>query len=319
MASSPSSASINLLLMICMLAALAGYSNGEGKIAIYWGQNGPPPIQEATLAETCETGTFSYVMIAFLNVFGKGQSPQFNLANHCPSYTSCPALASQIARCKELGVKVLLSLGGGIGSYDISSPDDAKSVADYLWNNYLGGESLTGPFGPAVLDGIDFDMEGGTPTYYGDLATNLKAYSTDDNPVLLTAAPQCPYPDYWLGAAISTGLFDIVWPQFYNNPPCQYPNVAGNQEYWNTWTTQVSTPTFFLGLPAAPNAAPSGGYVSPDELISEVLPIVKQSPKYGGIMLWSKYWDQQNGDYSQQIQGDLLEFSSLLSKVVENI
>ena len=47
----------------------------------------------------------------------------------------------------------------------------------------------------------------------------------------------------------------------------------------------------FLGLPAAPDAAKSGGYIPPSNLTSEVLPIVKSSTKYGGVMLWSKYYD----------------------------
>lgn len=38
----------------------------------------------------------------------------------------------------------------------------------------------------------------------------------------LRAAPQSPFPDYYSGMALHTGLFDYVWVQFYNNPPCQY-------------------------------------------------------------------------------------------------
>ncbi|KAF3774449.1 Hevamine-A [Nymphaea thermarum] len=311
------SVSMKLLLMIGILAVSVGYSNGDGKIAIYWGQNVQNEIQEVSLAETCETGTFSYVVIAFLNVFGDGKNPQFDLSTHCPSYTSCPELAPQITRCKELGVKLLLSLGGGGSGFNITSAEDAKSVADYLWLNFLAGESYTGPFGPAVLDGIDFDMLGaGTTTDYPDFARYLKDYATDDHPVLLTAAPQCFYPDYWLGSAISTGLFDIVWPQFYDNSPCHYPNMAGLKEYWNIWTTRVTTPTFFLGLPAAPEAAPSGGYIPPENLIFDVLPIVRGLPKYGGILLWNKYYDQLNGNYSDHLKCFVREFNSLLSYVI---
>jgi len=29
----------------------------------------------------------------------------------------------------------------------------------------------------------------------------------------ITAAPQCPFPDAWLGNALTTGLFDFVWVQ----------------------------------------------------------------------------------------------------------
>lgn len=48
-----------------------------------------------------------------------------------------------------------------MGSYSLSSPDDATEVANYLWNNFLGGQSSNRPLGSAVLDGIDFDIESG--------------------------------------------------------------------------------------------------------------------------------------------------------------
>jgi hypothetical protein len=49
---------------------------------------------------------------------------------------------------------VLLSIDGGDGSYGLSSEGDARQVAAYLWNNYLGGTSSSHPLGDAVLDGI---------------------------------------------------------------------------------------------------------------------------------------------------------------------
>ncbi|KAK4848915.1 hypothetical protein QYF36_018611 [Acer negundo] len=59
----------------------------------------------------------------------------------------------------------MLSIGGGAGSYSLSSADDARSVADYLWNNFLRGQSNSRPLGDAGLDGIDFDIEKGEPHY----------------------------------------------------------------------------------------------------------------------------------------------------------
>ncbi|KAI4348050.1 hypothetical protein L6164_008811 [Bauhinia variegata] len=56
-----------------------------------------------------------------------------------------------------------------------------------------------------------------------------------------------------------------------------------------------------MGLPANPSAAGSG-YIPPADLISTVLPYVKQASNYGGVMLWSRYWDiQTNPSYSDQI------------------
>lgn len=189
-----------------------------------------------------------------------------------------------------------------MGSYSLASQADAKNVADYLWNNYLGGKSSSRrPLGDAVLDGIDFDIELGSTRYWDDLARYLSAYSNQGKKVYLTAAPQCPFPDRFLGAALNTGLFDYVWVQFYNNQPCQYTsgNINNLVRSWNRWTSTVNAGKIFLGLPAAPAAAGSG-YIPPNVLTSQILPVIKSSAKYGGVMLWSKFYDDRNG-YSASI------------------
>ncbi|OAY48394.1 acidic endochitinase [Manihot esculenta] len=282
------------LLLSLLVLTLCKPSTGAG-IAIYWGQNG----NEGTLAETCASGNYQYVNIAFLSTFGNGQTPVLNLAGHCnPSSNGCTGLSSDIAACQGQGIKVLLSLGGGAGSYSLSSADDANQVANYLWNNFLGGTSDSRPLGNAVLDGIDFDIEGGSDQFWDDLAKALNGFS-QQRKVYLSAAPQCPFPDAHLSNAINTGHFDYVWVQFYNNPQCQYSGSADNLlSAWNQWST-VQASQVFLGLPAAEEAAPSGGFIPADVLTSQVLPSIKSSSKYGGVMLWSKFYD--NG-YSSSIK-----------------
>ncbi|KAF3439937.1 hypothetical protein FNV43_RR18215 [Rhamnella rubrinervis] len=55
---------------------------------------------------------------------------------------------------------------------------------------------------------------------------------------------------------------------------------------------QTNTGMILQGLPAAP--APAGsGFIPVDDLTSKVLPAIKGSNKYGGVMLWSKYYDDQ--------------------------
>ncbi|EEF29073.1 hevamine-A [Ricinus communis] len=284
-----------LTLALLMLAA----GSDAGGIAIYWGQNG----NEGTLAETCATGNYDFVNIAFLSSFGNGQTPMINLAGHCDPYSNgCIGLSSDIESCQSKGIKVILSIGGGAGGYSLASADDARQVATYLWNNFLDGTSSSRPLGPAVLDGIDFDIEGGTGLYWDDLARYLSAYSSKGKKVYLTAAPQCPFPDAWVGKALNTGLFDYVWVQFYNNPPCQYSSgeVTNLEDAWKQWISDIPATEIFLGLPASPEAAGSGFIPVPD-LTSSVLPAIKGSTKYGGVMLWSKYYDDQSG-YSSSIR-----------------
>ncbi|KAK5834181.1 acidic endochitinase-like [Gossypium arboreum] len=270
-----------------------------GDIAIYWGQNS----DEGTLAETCATGNYDFVNLAFLPTFGNGQTPMINLAGHCDPYSNgCTNLSSDIKSCQAQGIKVILSLGGGAGSYFLASSDDARRVAAYLWNNFLGGQSASRPFGDAILDGIDFDIEGGTNQHWDDLAKYLSGYSQRSRKVYLTVAPQCPFPDAWVGGALKTGLFDYVWVQFYNNPQCQYTDgdITNLENAWKQWTTNVPATKIFLGLPASPEAAGSG-FIPESDLISQVLPAIRGSAKYGGVMLWSKYYDDQTG-YSSAIK-----------------
>ncbi|KAL0338979.1 UNVERIFIED_CONTAM: Acidic endochitinase [Sesamum angustifolium] len=152
--------SVPIFLSTFLLFAFAQ----AGKISIYWGQNG----NEGTLAETCATGNYEFVNLAFLATFGNGQTPMINLAGHCdPTVNGCTSLSSHIMSCQAKGIKVMLSIGGAAGSYYLASTQDARQVATYLWDNFLGGKSSSRPLGDAVLDGIDFDIEGGNRSALG--------------------------------------------------------------------------------------------------------------------------------------------------------
>ncbi|XP_027343439.1 acidic endochitinase-like [Abrus precatorius] len=289
-----------LLPFLLLLLFLLLHPSVAEDIAIYWGQN----VKEGNLSETCATEKYSFVNIAFLSTFGNGQTPQLNLAGHCdPSTNECAAIGRDIRYCQNQGIKVLLSIGGS--SYSLlASSEDAKNVSDYLWDNFLGGSSSSRPLGDAVLDGIDFDTEQGNASFVEDLARYLYLLSqTKKQPVYLSAAPQCPFPDSMLGSALGTGLFDYVWVQFFNNPICDYTEKNFNNflSAWKQWTTSLKKGKLFLGLPADEAAAPGGGYVPANALVSQVLPAIKSSPNYGGVMLWSRYYDKMS-EYSTHIQ-----------------
>lgn len=279
-----------VLLSSVGTAAAAGKT---GRITVYWGQT----ASEGSLRKACESNLYSTVILSFLTNFGGG-SYKLNLAGH-----SWSAVGPDVKYCQSKNVLVLLSIGGGIGKYSLASKADAQAVANHLWDLYLGGRSKSRPFGNAVLDGVDFDIELGSSKHYDDLARYLKEYSRKGRKkVWITAAPQCPFPDRMLGQALRTGLFDRVHVQFYNNPVCSYRagNVAAFTRAWNKWTSSLPQSSVYLGLPASPRAAGSG-YVKPAMLTSKVLPIVQQSRNYGGIMLWSRYWDLQTG-YSRAVK-----------------
>ncbi|KAL6219587.1 hypothetical protein ACLB2K_007346 [Fragaria x ananassa] len=163
-------------------------------LGFYWGQN----EGEGSLTAACDSGRYSIVNIAFLSQYGNGQTPQINLAGHCdPRSRGCVNLSTDIKHCQSKGIKVLLSIGGADGNYGLSSDADAGKVADYIWNNFLGGQSSSRPLGDTVLDGVDFDIEKGGP-HYDTLARKLSQYSQRGKKVYLGAAPQCPFPDQFI-------------------------------------------------------------------------------------------------------------------------
>ncbi|KAK3165147.1 hypothetical protein QOZ80_1AG0029510 [Eleusine coracana subsp. coracana] len=297
------------LLCAYLLLTHAAAASGAAalNISVYWGQNG----NEDSLAETCGTGFYAFVILAFLTSFGGGRTPVLNMAGHCDLESGdCVKIGSDITTCQSAGVKVLLSIGGGAGGYNLSSPSDAEGVATYLWDHFLGGTSRSRPFGSAVLDGIDFDIQTGSDSIYFDrLAKNLASLyqgAKDGRTYLLTAAPQCPFPDASIDTALRTGLFDHVWVQFYNNPPCQYASsgdVTNLRSSWEQWTRAFPSASIFLGLPASAVATVADGYIPPGDLTSRVLPVVKGAANYGGIMLWNSYYDSRNG-YSAKLLAD---------------
>lgn len=65
----------------------------------------------------------------------------------------CSFLASDIEYCQSQGKIVTISLGGAGGTVGFSSDSEAQTLADTVWDIFLGGSSPNRPFGSAVLDG----------------------------------------------------------------------------------------------------------------------------------------------------------------------
>ncbi|KAL8519238.1 hypothetical protein ACS0TY_010251 [Phlomoides rotata] len=197
-----------------------------------------------------------------------------NLAGHCdPPSGTYTSLSTEVAYYQSKGIQVLLSLDGTAGQHIICSTQDAQKVADYLWITFLSGTGSS-PLGQVALDGVDFDIEASfLNLYWEDLAKALAGYNTSER----------------------KGLFDYMWVQFYNNPPYDIRSgVSGLLASWNQWSAflaQFSAETqLFMGLPASPSAA-GGGYIKSNQLVGDILPVIRKTPNYGGLMLWSRYYN----------------------------
>lgn len=88
----------------------------------------------------------------------------------------CSFLAADIETCQSKGKIVTISLGGATGADTFSSDAQAQSFADTIWNVFLGGSSSVRPFGTAVLDGVDLDIEGGSSTGYVAFVNQLRSH-----------------------------------------------------------------------------------------------------------------------------------------------
>ncbi|TVT99372.1 hypothetical protein EJB05_55260, partial [Eragrostis curvula] len=101
------------LLLAAYVLAAAAFDTVD--IAVYWGQD----ASEGTLRDTCGTGLYAYVNIAFLSTFGGGRAPVLDLAGHCDAAAgTCASLAAEVASCQSAGVKEKLfdiAIGVAVG------------------------------------------------------------------------------------------------------------------------------------------------------------------------------------------------------------
>ncbi|KAJ8702978.1 Chitinase 2 [Pleurotus ostreatus] len=261
--------------------------------------------------------------ISFLNVFfGTGGAPSINLANTCnnvdnatfpgTSLPNCASLAVDIATCQSKGKIITLSLGGATGSVGFQTDSQATTFAQTIWDMFLGGNSATRPFGSAVLDGIDLDIEGGNSAGYAAFINKIRSLSSGSSKkYYITAAPQCVFPDAALGGVLNSASFDAVYVQFYNNPcGLQAFDSASNWNFgiWDNWARTVSpnkNVKIYIGAPASTSAAGSG-YQSPDRISSIAVQMRKSFPSFGGIMLWDASQAYANNRYDKAVKSALV-------------
>jgi len=188
---------------------------------VYWGSTDG----EGSLSDYCNDNIYDVIILAFAAVLDQNGVPQLYI-DQCNGQ-DCSALVSQVQTCQNNGKTVMLSLGGGAGSYLLKSNDYARMVANHLWNMFLNGTGEQRPFGNSVvLDGVDFDIEAGTKDsnpHWVTLINELRRLTKTDpsRRYYLSGAPQCVLPDAWFGpgpqTAINEADLDFISIQFYNN------------------------------------------------------------------------------------------------------
>ncbi|PPQ73971.1 hypothetical protein CVT24_012533 [Panaeolus cyanescens] len=285
---------VSALAVFLQASQSLGYDNSRSdNLVAYWGQNSYGASHsdqggwQKSLSAYCQDDTINVFPLAFLHVFFSAAGlPEINFANTCSSNTgvfsgtslaNCQFMAADIKACQARGKIITLSLGGATGAAGFTSDAQAQSFADTIWNLFLGGSSSTRPFGDAVLDGIDLDLEGGNGAFFPTFVNRIRSLSNGaSKKYYITAAPQCPYPDAYMGSILNAVGFDAVYVQ------------AWNFAQWDTWAKTVSpnrNVKIYIGAPAAPSAAGSG-YVDAATLGNIAKQTKATYSSFGGVMLW---------------------------------
>ncbi|KAI6165796.1 glycoside hydrolase superfamily [Pisolithus thermaeus] len=284
----------------------------------YWGQdsygvNNPNDTAnwQQPISYYCNDDTIDILPIASLNkFFSTGGLPSINLGNSCSnvsfsgsSMPNCTLLGPDIEACQAAGKIITISLGGADGSVGFANDSQAEAFAQTVWDLFLEGSSPDRPFGSAVLDGVDLDIESGNQTGYATFVTSLRALmDKGSKQYYITAAPQCPYPDTYMSTALGTVGFDAVYVQFYNNY-CALTNYTNPNAWdfgtWDNWAKTVSPNPdvkVFLGAPASSSSA-TYGYVNASMFATIIQQMQRQYSSFGGVMLWDASTAYANSRY----------------------
>jgi chitinase len=218
---------------------------------------GQGPNQKS-LAEFCNDDTIDIIPIGFVYKFpqnGTSGYPGTNFGNACLAseyyidedghttdiFNPCSSIERDIPICQAKGKKILISIGGDTPGNEFTSHDAATSFASQLWTLFgPKPDGYTGPrpFGDAIVDGFDLDIEVGDGSYVADFASALKTFTLTDpsRKYYFSAPPQCPIPEARLDAALAAVDFDFVYVQFYNNPSCAARQFfSGGDFNWDAW------------------------------------------------------------------------------------
>ncbi|KAI0125235.1 glycoside hydrolase superfamily [Xylariales sp. AK1849] len=290
------------------------------EVNTYWGQVGVGD----TLGEYCESSSIDYVTLAFVNNSpenGNGTHyPGTNFAAHCASdvyvvegrnsklLSGCSFIKDDIKKCKGLGKKILLSIGGemnSISNYTVSTVEEGEYFAKFMFDAfgpYQQGSNGPRPFDISdtehtFVDGFDFDIEYKFENQdpYIAMIQKLRLLTIGcGEDIILTAAPQCPLSEEYMQMKdILEGVaFDKIWIQFYNNPVCDATGSGFNYADWVQYLSGTVNfdAELFVGLPATKG---SSGYITPDAA-KTLICNTRSSDKFGGIMLWDAYSASQN-------------------------
>ncbi|KAI8626705.1 carbohydrate-binding module family 18 protein [Xylariaceae sp. FL1651] len=341
-------ASLLVPTLCCVVAATFNVAS-KNNVVVYYGQ-GP---NQKPLSTYCADPSVDIIVLSFVHLFPQQANgyPGINFGNQCsgdrypgPGYggnrdaskdmlLKCPSLQKDLYTCRQTSTKkILLSLGGGTSTYQLSGATDGTSFATQLWGMFGPRTSswtsagLPRPFDyddatsrtvvGFSVDGFDLDIEHPSTdgsAGYKALATKLRSlYASASGQYYLTASPQCVVPDANMGDMLKAAAFDMVFVQFYNTQQCSARRWAdANPNYvpggpsnaagftFDAWVsflagTQYSkSARVFIGLPGSSAAANAGFDLSSAQARS-VAEAHYCKANFGGIAIWEATYAAAN-------------------------
>ncbi|KAJ3284183.1 hypothetical protein HDU79_008429, partial [Rhizoclosmatium sp. JEL0117] len=287
----------------------AAVSNGVGPLGMGT-RPAPPTSQEQKMLRVyCDTGLYDSINLAFLYSFGGGDgswgidfgyvgpgNPQGNgffgrysvgaggVVSADTNQTLFAEIGRDITYCQGKGVKVVMAIGGDQSSPYKWSTGDGKRYANLWYNSFLNGTTdatAPRPFGKAVLDGLQLDIETTGQGWIQEIVDFMVTIKKLSPGSIYSIVPECQSgqvkdQDLNTGPVIQDPSvhLDYIIIQYYNNPTCSYPfgfNYA-------TWKTYFKGP-IALGLASDESSAITGGFLNPGQL-QAVLDMVSSDSQF---------------------------------------
>ncbi|KAI8319937.1 glycoside hydrolase, partial [Martensiomyces pterosporus] len=155
---------------------------------------------------------------------------------------------------------------------------------------------------PGVLmnfaNACETTFPGSTLLHCPTIASDIKYCQSRGKAYYIAAAPQCPFPDAYVGSTLNSAWFDMVFVQFYNNY-CGLNAYPGwfNFGDWDNWAKTQSINKdvrVFIGAPGSPSAA-SSGYIDGSTLGKIYKDMLAKHTSLGGIMTWDVSQSRTSG------------------------
>ncbi|KZV98360.1 glycoside hydrolase [Exidia glandulosa HHB12029] len=282
-------------------------------IVAYWGGN----ADEDRLSAYCDA-TVNVITISTIIYQGEGQLPtmldmeqpcgQAFFANTQLAY--CPDLATDITHCQSKGIAVMVSLDSGNGT-DIDwygSESRARAYANLLWDLFLGGQSISRPFGDAQLDGVDF------PCSWSDFASGCKAFLDQLQSHFQSDTVSRPYysvVSVFCSDITSSGLITANLDAIYvavHTGACSVAHYGDdalwNYGSWDSWvTSQADSDALKLYLLVPASATFGVDYVNPDRLAYIAMSTAARYPAhFGGIVYFDAAAAAANNGFQKSLR-----------------